>query len=82
MARSRGRNIYHKRLRPRRLFEECQFCRNEKNPDYKNIEELEKYLRKTAKITPRKNNGNCAKHQRRLATAIKRARLLALLPFV
>ncbi|MBL7159005.1 30S ribosomal protein S18 [Candidatus Microgenomates bacterium] len=51
-------------------------------PDYKDIARLRRYLSEAGKITSRKVNGNCAKHQRKTARAIKRARFLALLPFV
>jgi len=60
----------------------CPYCRGEKNPDYKNIEELEKYTTDRGKIIPSSRNGLCLKHQRELAIAIKRARFLALLPFI
>lgn len=83
MAKSyRGKRRYFKKFRTRRLFKECQFCKEGRNPDYKDIEELRKYLHQTGKITSREVNSNCAKHQRKLARAIKRARFLALLPFV
>jgi len=59
----------------------CRFCAAKTEPDYKNSEELIKYTHKTGKISSRKFNGNCAKHQRRLASAIKRARFLGLLSF-
>jgi small subunit ribosomal protein S18 len=49
--------------------------------DYKKVDELRYYLTERGKIKPRRKNGTCAKHQRRLAMAIKRARHLALLPF-
>lgn len=48
---------------------------------YKQVEFLGQYLSKHAKIKPRRQTGNCAKHQRQLARAIKRARYMALLPF-
>ncbi|MBN1263134.1 MAG: 30S ribosomal protein S18 [Candidatus Pacebacteria bacterium] len=83
MTRSQQKNKkYFRKFKVRQLFEECQFCRGKKEPDYKGFEDLEKYLSRTGKITSRKVNSNCAKHQRRLAKAIKRARFLALLPFV
>ena len=49
--------------------------------DYKDIAKLRKYISERGKITPRRINGCCAKHQRQLTTAIKRARIIALLPF-
>ena len=60
----------------------CQFCLDKTNPDYKNPDKLRSYLQKTGKISARKYTGVCAKHQRQLARAIKRARFLALLPYV
>lgn len=60
----------------------CYFCSNSAEIDYKDINTLERYLTDRGKIVPRRITGNCAKHQRRLTKAIKRARTLALLPFV
>lgn len=82
MGRSRRKTRYYKKFKFRRKFKECQFCKERKELDYKDVDKLGKYLYETGKITSRKINGNCAKHQRRLARAIKRARFLALLPFV
>ncbi len=67
----------------RRRFKKCAFC-NDKNLeiDYKQPDVLGRYLTERGKIRPRRQTGTCAKHQRRLAVAIKRARHLALLPFV
>jgi len=60
----------------------CFFCANKNEViDYKNPEKLRSYVSDRAKIDPRRRTGTCAKHQRALATAIKRARQLALLPF-
>ncbi|MEK7525865.1 MAG: 30S ribosomal protein S18 [Patescibacteria group bacterium] len=59
----------------------CYFCKNDKIPDYKDFESLDKYISDRAKISSRGRSGLCAKHQRRLAQSIKRARHLALLPF-
>ncbi|MBQ7034830.1 MAG: 30S ribosomal protein S18, partial [Clostridia bacterium] len=50
--------------------------------DYKDIGKLRKYISERAKILPRRVTGTCAKHQRQLTTAIKRARVVALLPYV
>ncbi len=61
----------------------CFYCANKNEViDYKNVDKLRSYLSDRAKIDPRRRTGTCAKHQRALATAIKRARHLALLPFV
>lgn len=59
----------------------CPFCKAKKNPDYKDYEELEKFVTDRAKIMGKDRTGVCAKHQRRLSVAIKQARHLALLPF-
>ncbi len=60
----------------------CQFC-TEKNTviDYKQAEMLRRFVSEDGKIRPRRQTGTCAKHQRLLTVAIKRARHLALLPF-
>lgn len=60
----------------------CQFC-TDKNLriDYKNIELMGRYINETGKIRPRRQTGACAKHQREVATAIKNARHIALIPF-
>lgn len=61
----------------------CAFCLDGiKEIDYKDFGRLRRYLSPQAKIEPRRSTGTCAKHQRQLARAIKRARHLALLPFV
>ena len=66
---------------PRRKV--CAFCVDHaKVIDYKDFEKLRNYISDRAKIAPRRRTGTCAKHQRILATAIKRARHLALLPYV
>jgi len=61
----------------------CRFCEKDvRDIDYKNVDILKRYVADRGKIAPRRLTGTCAYHQRRLSTAIKRARLLALLPFV
>jgi small subunit ribosomal protein S18 len=60
----------------------CAFCKDpNKQIDYKNGDMLRRYLTERGKIRPRRKIGTCARHQRQLATAIKRARHLALLPY-
>jgi small subunit ribosomal protein S18 len=60
----------------------CRFCRRgEKYVDYKDIETLERLLTHRGKIYSRKRSGNCASCQRKVKTAIKRARYMALLPY-
>jgi small subunit ribosomal protein S18 len=50
--------------------------------DYKNVELLRRFITDESKIRPRRQTGTCAKHQRELAVAIKRARHLAMIPFI
>ncbi len=65
---------------PRRKV--CAFCQAKaENIDYKDVNTLKRYITEGGKILPRRMTGVCAKHQRILATAIKRARLVDLLPF-
>jgi small subunit ribosomal protein S18 len=60
----------------------CTFCRNKvTNVDYKRVDVLQPYVTARGKIRPRRQTGLCAKHQRRVARAIKRARHLALIPY-
>lgn len=66
--------------RPKRRV--CSFCVDKiKDIDYKDVPRLRRYLSERGKILPRRISGNCAKHQRQLTMAIKRARNIALLPF-
>ncbi|MBR0028478.1 MAG: 30S ribosomal protein S18, partial [Clostridia bacterium] len=61
----------------------CMFCVDKvEYIDYKDTAKLRRYVTERGKIVPRRISGNCAKHQRQLTTAIKRARIIALLPFV
>jgi len=60
----------------------CYFCKEGKNPDYKETSILENFLSERGKILSRTKTGVCAKHQRKLSRAVKRARYLALLPYV
>jgi len=61
----------------------CSLCVDQiKAVDYKDLRLLRRFVSPYAKIIPRRRSGNCAKHQRMIARAIKRARHLALLPFV
>ena len=60
----------------------CQFCADKNAKiDYKNTQRLQKYVTERGKILPRRISGTCAKHQRELTVAIKRARNIALLPY-
>ncbi len=61
----------------------CFFCVNKNQViDYKDTRTLRRYTSSFAKVVPRKRSGVCAAHQRRLSLAIKRARIMALLPFI
>ena len=59
----------------------CLFCQEKSTIDYKETNKLRKFISEGGKILPRRMTGTCAKHQRELAVAIKRARVAALLPF-
>lgn len=61
----------------------CSFCLEKANYiDYKEAAKLKKYITEKGKILPRRQTGTCSTHQRKLSTAIKRARYMALLPYV
>ncbi len=60
----------------------CRFCTQKTKIDYKDADGLRRYTTERGKILPRRITGTCAKHQRRLALEIKRARALAMLPYV
>jgi small subunit ribosomal protein S18 len=60
----------------------CSFCTDRAIAvSYRDVARLKKYVSERGKIVPRRISGNCAKHQRMLTTAVKRARLIAFLPF-
>jgi len=61
----------------------CQFCVDKaQNIDYKDAVKLRRYISERSKILPRRTTGVCARHQRHLMIAIKRARQIALLPYI
>lgn len=61
----------------------CTFCEEKvEYIDYKDVNKLRRYITEKGKIVPRRQTGTCAKHQRELTTAIKRARFMALIPYV
>ncbi len=65
------------------IEKQCFFCSmNLQDIDYKDVEMLKRFTSGQAKIVNPKHMGTCAKHQRKLAEAVKRARFMALLPFV
>lgn len=74
-----------KKYRKFRKDNRCRFCREKgklSKVDYKDIHILQKLCTAQGKLFSRKRSGNCARHQRAVKTAVKRARYLALLPFV
>ena len=79
----RGDAPARRRSMGRRRKKVCVFC-GEKNGviDYKDVNKLKRYVSERGKILPRRITGNCAKHQRALTVAIKRARHVALMPYV
>ena len=72
-----------KSFKPRRMKRKvCNFCVEKSTSiDYKDVPKLKKYLSERSKILPRRITGTCAKHQRELTIAIKRARHIGLLPY-
>ena len=67
----------------RRRKKVCVFCGKENNEiDYKDVAKLKRYVSERGKILPRRITGNCAKHQRALTVAIKRARHISLMPYI
>ncbi len=74
------RNDRSRSRRPKRKV--CVFCADKVDCiDYKDVAKLRRYITERAKILPRRISGCCAKHQRELTVAIKRARYMALLPY-
>ena len=78
------RNDTQRSFRPNhKRKKDCIFCADKvETIDYKDIAKLRKFISERAKILPRRVSGTCAEHQRALTTAIKRARYMALLPYV
>jgi len=69
-------------LDPIKKEKQCHFCANQiAEVDYKDTQLLRRFINSYMKILPKKRTGTCSKHQRKLATAIKRSRIMALLPF-
>ena len=73
-------NRPNRRFRPTKRV--CQFCVEKTPIDYKQVDVLSRYVNEFGRMRPRRQTGTCAKHQRHLAQEIKRARHIALLPFV
>ena len=71
------------KARPRKRKKVCSFCVDKvEHVDYKDTAKLRRYTSERGKILPRRTTGTCAVHQRQLTIAIKRARHIALLPYV
>jgi len=71
------------RVRPHKRKKVCQFCVDKVTSiDYKDTTKLRRFISERGKILPRRTTGTCAAHQRQLTVAIKRARQIALLPYV
>ncbi len=78
--RAEGEEVRRRRPQPRRKV--CQFCVDKVDEiDYKDVAKLRRFVTEKGKIISRRQLGTCAKHQRALTTAIKRARYMALLPY-
>ena len=79
-------NYMQKRTRlsrkPRTYPQVCWYCESESEPDYKETTTLTKFVTERGKIIDRAKSGLCARHQRRVTNAVKRARFIALMPFV
>lgn len=73
-GRTKGKTYFRKKV--------CRFCANKAKIDYKDADALRRYMTERGKILPRRITGTCAKHQREVARAIKRARSICLLPYV
>jgi small subunit ribosomal protein S18 len=73
-GRTKGKTFFRKKV--------CRFCANKAKIDYKDSDGLKRFTTERGKILPRRITGTCAKHQRELALAIKRARAICLLPYV
>jgi small subunit ribosomal protein S18 len=67
----------------RKVTRTCSFCvNNVKEIDYKDTDTLKRYISSYGKIVPTRRSGVCSKHQKKLSNAIKRARIMGLLPFL
>ena len=82
MAEGQERTYTPKKRVPRRRRKVCIFCGKDNVVNYKDTAKLKHFVSERGKILPCRMTGTCAKHQRQLTSAIKRARIIALLPFV
>lgn len=74
--------MYRKPFKLKPVKKNCPYCKENREPDYKNVEEMGKYVTERGKIMGKDRTGICNKHQQRVAMSVKRARHLAYLPFV
>ena len=83
MAYNKSDNNSSRKRPVRRRRKVCVFCADRENDtiDYKDVNKLKRYVSERGKILPRRITGNCAKHQRALTVAIKRARHVAIMPY-
>lgn len=80
MATPAKKRAQKKERRPKRKI--CNFCADKVSDiNYKDVTRLRKFISERGKILPRRISGNCARHQRLLTVAVKRARIIAFLPF-
>jgi small subunit ribosomal protein S18 len=80
MATPAKKRAQKKERRPKRKI--CNFCADKiSDINYKDVTRLRKFISERGKILPRRISGNCARHQRLLTVAVKRARIIAFLPF-
>lgn len=84
-GKDRGKGVADRKKKPFYMLRKkvCRFCEDKKaSVDYKDTAKLQKYLTERGKIIPSRISGNCARHQRELARAIKKGRAISLLPYV
>ncbi len=68
-----------RRVRPPK---ECYFCASKTEPTYQDVTSLNRFISERGKMIPKMESGLCSKHQRRLTEVVKRARYLAIIPFI
>lgn len=76
------KKIIQRKPKQAEVKKECFFCKEGKTPDFLEYEILKRFISERGKIYSRSRSGLCSKHQRKLTTAIKLARILSFLPFI
>lgn len=76
------KKTFSRKHKIKRVPKNCIFCKQKTEPDYKDTNTLGRYLSERGKIVPRSISGICQKHQKHIASSIKQARFLALMPFI